>query len=159
MATGKTSTPPTAPDRTPRPAPVGTGFLPVLPQRVPGWTAGRKPMPPLSGPSTSSVSRLPACQATAAENTAIDATPLAAHGTHPLLRKRGCFQEPTSAFDLRQRSCDGVRDRETQLKTRLRHVLHRTRLNRKAGHRRDLQKGRYTNRARPRDTQPDEQWP
>ena len=45
-------------------------------KRRAGSAVQRSIVPPLSGPSTSSVSRLPACQATAAENTAIDATPL-----------------------------------------------------------------------------------
>ena len=65
-----------------------------------------------------------------------DECPLA-HGAYPLLRKRGCFQKPTSAFDLRQRIRDGVRDREMWLKTLLRHGLLRTHQNRKAGHRCD----------------------
>jgi hypothetical protein len=59
------------------------------------------------------------------------------HGTHPLLGKRGCLQEPPSAFNLRQRIRDGVGDRETWLKTLPMHEANLTRLNRKAARHRD----------------------
>ena len=61
-----------------------------------------------------------------------DQCPLA-HGTHPLLGKRGCFKESAGAFNPHQRIGNGVGDRETWLKTLLRHELHPTRQNRNAG--------------------------